>query len=97
RTVTGVQTCALPIWADAARGSNARASRRNPRITGPPSPGDGQLTGGAGRRAGRRPPSAGDRMQTALVGLLAPLGVALTCDARHRSEERRVGKGCRAG
>src|SRR5437773_4301042 len=76
RDVTGVQTCALPIWrmrAAAARHRSPARSRRRIREEGP-----AERTRAAGRRI-RRGTAAGSR--GARAPSLAP-----------RSEERRVGK-----
>src|SRR5437867_5352300 len=82
RTVTGVQTCALPIYPPRGNQSDRRGRRRRrgrdrragPQLTGPP------LGLGRGRRAaaGEGPPRALPRVAG-------------------RSEERRVGKEWRCG
>src|SRR5207248_6204016 len=86
RTVTGVQTCALPIWAKPAACGVAEA-------------------GGAGEgRRVRAARPASSRQAMADAATLAPpptstgwRAAALTRAELWRSEERRVGKGGRAG
>src|SRR3712207_8375977 len=75
-SVTGVQTCALPIYEVAVVGWTALHRAITPRAAGrfPARSGRGVL--GGGRRSGRN-------------GLAGRHGRA------RRSEERRVGKGCR--
>src|SRR5699024_11303774 len=76
RNVTGVQTCALPIWGRRGRhpGGPARAARpRGGSASRPPGP-----AGRRGRRgSGRGPPGTAGRTEPS---------------RRVRSEERRVGK-----
>src|SRR5262249_59536379 len=79
-SVTGVQTCALPIWF-CAPPSAARALRAHPRISGalgsrPPASGS--------RRASRRP--------TVSAVHRAPTADRAHNPEEDRSEERRVGK-----
>src|SRR5689334_23665209 len=82
-TVTGVQTCALPIsWPAAPRRSNARR--------GPGSPGPLR-----GRRAGCWP-RGGKRTATTGWGPGADCRDRGSLAGGPRSEERRVGKECRS-
>src|SRR5207245_4545722 len=95
-TVTGVQTCALPICKLAGVGFPALNHRRNPERAG-------SNRDGAGRCPTPAPPIP-NRLQTRLVA--APprrqrkAFVSPFCDPNKfvvRSEERRVGKECRCG
>src|SRR5207248_6826547 len=97
RTVTGVQTCALPIFCrviynhrrcDAGCRSLSRADPRSAET----------LAGGIDRRTQRN----GDQYRNlfaALSALLDDPAALLSCrvNLEFRSEERRVGKECRVG
>src|SRR5207253_5538327 len=92
--VTGVQTCALPIWAvplaparARARRARARPQRRLDRVDG----GRDFRPAGQRRTAGRRPLGEGVAVLAAAGGARAGGAVG----AAARSEERRVGKACR--
>src|SRR5256886_7758421 len=79
-TVTGVQTCALPIWHLPARAGVAHEAVREPRVLagGLPEPGPRDAV----RRAHAQLRSAGRHCTPGHL--------------RQRSEERRVGKECRS-
>src|SRR5207247_4956413 len=94
--VTGVQTCALPISADEARGREARRIDRESRLDGPQRQ----------RAADDHGPQVGRQLflfhvAVDLVGVQRPGQVAaavrLSQVAVERSEERRVGKAWRWG
>src|SRR5207248_8168366 len=89
RTVTGVQTCALPISQSAsARTICAAATSRGSRITR-------ASWSGRARGVSRSGPSPIGTYRLALTDWLSP---TLTHRAEgERSEERRVGKECRPG
>src|SRR5689334_24711177 len=79
-TVTGVQTCALPISAEQCRAAGHQRQKRPPR----------QLSEGQGQSIW-----AGPQARAPVVGSYAQLG-AVVGQLALRSEERRVGKECRS-
>src|SRR5205807_2818773 len=90
--VTGVQTCALPIWRSQAELGNEKSGPLAPRTGGPGAP------IGAVHGVPALPRSRSERATFSCSQ--APLGNtgARNSASRHvvpRSEERRVGKGCR--
>src|SRR5207248_6192081 len=90
RTVTGVQTCALPIWDDHSIVVGERLVHRRPHAPG------GHRTRRRPADGARPPPGAvRERHTTRRPGTrFAPPG-GPTLDTK-RSEERRVGKACRS-
>src|SRR3546814_3998849 len=79
--VTGVQTCALPIWLQARRGKHRRGRRQR-----------GTRRRRKPRRAGSGGAQEGGEMTEAVRHASCRCGqVRMTCT---RSEERRVGKEC---
>src|SRR5207245_3733493 len=83
-TVTGVQTCALPI------SYTARNSKRN----GTRSLHAAEVLGGRGRVQRLRV----QRARSIALGIPCSVGPhAFATSTLNRSEERRVGKGCRSG
>src|SRR5207249_5736804 len=92
RNVTGVQTCALPIYRDPPAGDERAGGGGGPRPRGFPGAGRGVPGGDPGAAAGRGggggrargPPPGGPGQRRAL-------------DRVRRSEERRVGKAGRSG
>src|SRR5207248_4158580 len=91
RTVTGVQTCALPIW-DAAQHLPAPRSTRDGR--------DGALRGETGNQTDQEARSAGHRARPSVTAMHLTIHSTFLPhadpDASLRSEERRVGKESRA-
>src|SRR5207244_10354384 len=90
--VTGVQTCALPIYLRGGRSGGGRRAVSGPGAGSSPSrdrPGVGapRVAARAGRRGRREPPRRGSRGRRAPPG--APRGQTPT----PRSGERRVGEG----
>src|SRR5205823_7261728 len=83
KLVTGVQTCALPIWVHRFGLSHGRHGKR----------GSSEHRRRRLRQVARAPPSAVRRRPSS--ALVAPTGVAGP-RLRRRSEERRVGKEWRA-
>src|SRR5438309_5429362 len=89
-TVTGVQTCALPISAPRRCGvlQPAEPVGRAPRFSGPPRAGRGAVGGGTLVLVAARGPGNEQRDPVRL-------GAAARSAGDLRSEERRVGKECR--
>src|SRR2546430_3333580 len=87
-TVTGVQTCALPI----SSSTPLRAARRPPRECRPPQAGGGDARGGLHSRGGRRAARRG----VELVRIWPIFKKEMRLYFTSRSEERRVGKECRS-
>src|SRR5205085_7209877 len=92
-TVTGVQTCALPIWACACAGTTGAGPRASGSRTAGSSTGTPARAGAEMRLRVEPSPMGGWRVMA--EGSDAPVSVHDT--EEERSEERRVGKEGRSG